>query len=181
MPKVYSHTDRPGRYYAATGNGEVQLYLEEIKNGRKQLTKNGIHNLYAEIQIDRDNCKVENILHQVAMGDLSRLRESQATYIDSTTMPKSLMEAQNLVLRMKQEFDKMPVEVKKEFGNSADKYVELMGTNEFKDIMAPYNEKIAKIAAEKNAKDYEKKVAEGAKLNYDIAKAQKNLEGVKAE
>ena len=90
------------------------------------------------------------------------------------------MDAQNLVIRMKDEFERMPLEVKEKFGNSADKYVELMGTKEFNEIMSPYNEKVAKIAAEKNHKEYERKVKEGAQLNYDIAKAQKALEGVEA-
>lgn len=181
MPKVYTHTERPGRRYAPTGDGTIKTYQEEIKNGRKQLTHVGFHDVYAEIQIDVDNCRIENILHQVAMGDYSALQAREATYVDATTMPKSLMEAQNLVIRMKDEFEKMPIEIRKEFGNSADKYVELMGTEEFKNIMSPFNEKIAKVAEEKNAKEYERKVKEGAKLNYDIAREQKILEGVKAE
>lgn len=90
------------------------------------------------------------------------------------------MDAQNLVIRMKSEFDKMPVEVKEKFNNSADHYVEMMGTKEFNELMAPYNEKVAKIAAEKNHKEYMQKVKEGAKLNYDIAKEQAALEGGQA-
>lgn len=181
MLKVYTHTDRPGRRFAPTGDGTIKTYQEEIKNGRKQLTHTGFHNVYAEIQIDVENCKIENILHQVAMGDYNALQAREATYVDTTTMPKSLMEAQNLVIRMKDEFEKMPIDIRKEFGNSADKYVEMMGTKEFQNIMAPYNEKVAKIAAEKSAKEYEKKVKEGAKLNYDIAREQKALEGGTAE
>ena len=177
MIKVYTHSDRPGRRFAPTGDGSIRTYQEEIKDGRKQLKHIGFHDVYSEIQIDVENCMIENILHQVAMGDYSALQAREATYVDTTTMPKSLMEAQNLVIRMKDEFEKMPMELKNEFGNSADKYVEMMGTKEFNDIMAPYNEKIAKIAAEKNAKEYERKVKEGAKLNYDIAKEQKALEG----
>ena len=57
----------------------------------------------------------------------------------------------------------------------------MMGTKEFNDIMAPYNEKVAKIAAEKNHKEYIQKVKEGAKLNYDIAKEVKALEGGQTE
>ena len=56
-----------------------------------------------------------------------------------------------------------------------------MGTETFKEKMSPYNEKIAKIAAEKSAKEYERKVKEGAKLNYDIAREQAALEGGKKE
>ena len=87
------------------------------------------------------------------------------------------MEAQNLVIRMKDEFYKMPLEVRKEFGNDPEVYVSEMGTEEFKEKMAPYNQKIAKIAEEKNHKEYLKKVQEGAQLNYDIKMAQTALEG----
>ena len=87
------------------------------------------------------------------------------------------MEAQNLVIRLKDEFYKMPIEVRKEFGNDPEQYVSEMGTEEFNTKMAPYNEKIAKIAEEKNYKEYQKKVQEGAQLNYDIKKAQLALEG----
>ena len=113
------------------------------------------------------------------MGDLSALNAREGTYCDATTMPKNLMEANNLMLRMRSEFEKMPMEVKEIFNNSADKYIELMGTEEFNEKMAPYNKQIAKIAEEKNHKEYLKKVAEGAQLNYDIKKAELALEGGK--
>lgn len=177
MPKVYSKYDVPTRKATPSGTGLLNLYQEEIKDGIKSLTKTGIDNVYQAIQLDLESTKIENILHAAMMGDLSALKAREGSYCDATTMPKSLMEAQNLVLRMKTEFEKMPLEVKEKFNNSPDKYVELMGTKEFNDIMSPYNDKVAKIAAEKSHKEYEKKVKEGAQLNYDIARAQKALEG----
>lgn len=177
MPKVYTKFNKPIPKKTPCGTGLLNEYQEEIKNGIKTLVLTGIKNTYEEIQMDLESCKIENILHAALMGDFSKLNAREGTYCDATTMPKSLMEAQNLVIRMKTEFEKMPVEVKEKFGNSADKYVEMMGTKEFNDIMAPLNEKIAKIAAEKSHKEYERKVKEGAQLNYDIAKAQKILEG----
>ena len=171
MPKVYTHFDRTPRTFCESGKEQIEVYQEEIKEGRKQLTHTGYHNVYREIQIDLDSCKIENILHQVAMGDLSALKAREATYVDTTNMPKTLMEAQNLVIRIKDEFDKMPMEVKKEFGNSADKYVELMGTEEFNEIMAPYNKKIADIAEAGSIKEYQKKVKEQAKFEKDVAAA----------
>lgn len=171
MPKVYSHFNRTPRIYTESGKQEIEVYQEEIKKGRKQLTQTGWHNVYEEIQLDLESSKIENILHQVAMGDLSALKAREATYVDTTNMPKTLMEAQNLVIRLKDEFDKMPIEVKKEFGNSADKYVELMGTDEFNEIMAPYNKKIADIAEAGSLKEYNKKVAAQAKFEKDVAAA----------
>lgn len=145
------------------------------------LEKTGQTDIYALIQADAESCKIENILKRVAMGDLEALQQREATYCDATTLPKNLMEAQNLTLRLKDEFYKMPLEVRKEFNNSPEEYVSLMGTDEFKKIMAPYNEKIAKIAMEKSDKEYRKKVEEGAKLNYDIAREEAKLKGGETE
>lgn len=178
----YTAVNKPPKKTTPEGNQYINTYQEEItKKGKLRLVRTGQTNVYESIQADLESTKIENILHQLAMGDLNALKQREATYCDVTTMPKSLMEAQNLVIRMKDEFYKMPVEVRKEFDNSAEKYVNLMGTNEFNEIMAPYNEKIAAIAKEKNYAEYQKKVKENAKLNIDIAKEQAAMEGGKTE
>lgn len=176
---IYSMLNRPHTTPCNPGTHYLNTYQEEIneKTGKLELVKTGETNVYEIIQTHADEVKIENILKQVAMGDMSALKQREATYVDATTMPKNLMEAQNLVIRMKDEFYKMPIEVRKEFGNDPEQYVSEMGTDTFKEKMAPYNEKIAKIAAEKSAKEYEKKVKEGAQLNYDIRKAETVLEG----
>lgn len=178
----YTAYNKPPAEATPAGNQYINTYQEIIdKKGKMRLEKTGQTNVYELIQQDAENCKIENILKRVAMGDLEALNQREATYVDATTLPKSLMEAQNLTIRLKDEFYKMPLEVRKEFNNSPEQYVSLMGTDEFKNIMSPYNEKIAKIAAEKNDKEYRRKVEEGAKLNYDIAKAQQEMEGGKKE
>lgn len=175
---IYSLLKTPKSKHTPAGTRYINEYQEQInKNGSMSLVKTGQTNVYEIIQLHKEECKIENILHAVAMGDLNALNQREAAYVDTTTMPHNLMEAQNLMIRMKDEFYKMPIEVRKEFGNDPERYVSLMGTDEFKEIMSPYNEKIAKIAAEKSHKEYEKKVKEGAQLNYDIARAQKSLEG----
>lgn len=168
---IYSRLNVPKKTPTPSGTQFLNLYQEEIKKGgNKTLVKTGETNVYEMIQEDADSCDIEKILHKVAMGDLAALNQREATYCDATTMPKTLMEAQNLVIRMKDEFYKMPIEVRKEFGNNPDRYVELMGTNEFLEIMAPYNAKIDAISKEKSDKEYRKKVEDGAKLNIDIEK-----------
>lgn len=181
MPRVYTKFDKPLPGHCPSGTGTLREYQEEIKKGVKGLVFTGLQNVYELIQQDYESTKIENILHAALMNDFSKLNAREGAYIDATTMPKSLMEAQNLVIRMKNEFEKMPTEVKEKFNNSADMYVEMMGTKEFNDMMAPYNEKIAKIAAEKDHAEYLAKVKEGAKLNYDIARETENLKGGAAE
>lgn len=175
---VYTMFELPPKTETPAGDHYINTYQEIInKKGKMTLEKTGQTNVYELIQADAESCKIENIMKRAAMGDLSALQQRDATYVDATTLPKSLMEAQNLTLRLKDEFYKMPLEVRREFDNSPEQYVALMGTQEFKEIMAPYNAKIAAIAQEKNDKEYRAKVKEGAKLNIDIAREQKIMEG----
>lgn len=148
-------------------------YLEVIKkDGSKELEEVGQTNIYEKIQSHAEQCKIENILHAAAMGDLSVFNQRETTYADATTLPKSLMEAQNLVLRMKQEFETMPLEVREIFNNSPEMYVNMMGTKEFNEKMSPYNKKIADIEKAGSLKAYEAKVKEAAKFNKDVKAAE---------
>ena len=178
MPKVYTQFDLPEAEPTPAGDIYLNVFQEEIqKDGTIAVICTGKTNIYDRIQEDLESTKIENILQAVAMGDLSVLRAQEPTYIDATTFPKNLMECQNIVLKAKQEFEKMPSEVKELFNNSADMYVAEMGTKEFFEKMSPYNEKIAAIEKEGSLKAYNKKVAEQAKFEQDVQAAK----GVKEE
>lgn len=159
------------RYYAPEGTHFLNVYQEEIVDGKKELVKVGETNVYERIQEDLEGTKIENILHAAAMGDLNALNQRETVYADTTTMPKNLMEAQNLVVKMKFEFEQMPLEVRKMFDYSAEKYVDEMGTDAFIEKMAPYNKRISDIQEAGNLKEYEKKVKQQAKFEKDVAAA----------
>ena len=168
---VYSLFDRPKTTATPAGTHFEPKYQEEITKKGKQLHKIGKTDIYAIIQSHSEECKIENILAQAAKGDYSMLKAREATYMDATTMPKTLMELENLTIKMKDEFYNMPIEVRKEFNNDPEQYITQMGTEEFKKKMAPYNDKIAKIAEEKNHAEYLKKVNETAKFYKDVENA----------
>lgn len=170
---------KPGkRFKTNSGTRYINTYQETIEDdGRLSLKITGQHDVYAEIQEDAEDCKIENILHRVAMGDLNALNQKELTYADATTMPKDWKEAQNMILDAKAEFYDLPVEIRKEFNNSAEQYISEMGTQAYLEKMAPYNDKIAAIEKEKNDKEYRKKVAEGAQLNIDIERETAKLKG----
>lgn len=156
------------RFFSPAGTHFLNTYTEVIKDGKKQLEKTGETNIYDKIQEDLEGTKIENILQAAAMGDLSALNQRETIYADVTEMPKTLMEAQNLVLKAKQEFEQMPLEVRKLFDNSPEKYVEEMGEKVFLEKMAPYNEKIKAIKEAGSLKEYKKKVAAEAKFQTDV-------------
>lgn len=177
---IYNQLNRPETKPSNPGTHFINTYQENITKKGIELVKTGESNVYELIQQDAEECKIENILHRVAMGDLAALNQREATYVDATTLPKSLMEAQNLQIRLKDEFYKMPMEVRRLFDNSPEIYVNEMGTPEFLEKMAPYNEKMLAISKEKSMKEYEKKVKEGAKLNIDIEREMATQKGEQA-
>ena len=179
---IYSQLNKPEHRYTPEGTMYLNTYQECLDdNGRVTLERIGQTNIYEQIQEEHEATKIETILHAVAMGDLQALQQREATYCDATTMPHSLREAQDLVIRLKDEFYDLPLEVRKEFGNSPEQYVSEMGTKEYLEKMAPYNEKIAAIEKEKSDKEYRKKVQEGAKLNIDIEREMAAQKGEKTE
>ena len=120
------------------------------------------------IQEDLESTKIENIIHKLAMNDFSVLREANLTYADADEYPKNLMEAQNIVVKAKEEFDKFPPEVKKEFNNSAEQYVSEMGTDIFLKKMAPFNDQMKEIEEKRRSDEYNAKVAETAAFNKAV-------------
>ena len=172
MPKVYTQFDHPKTKPTPAGDRYLAVFQEEIsKDGVKGLVCTGKKNVYDIIQEDKESTLIENILKATAMGDYSMLRMQDPVYIDATTFPKNLMECQNIVLKAKQEFENMPKEVRELFNNSPEAYVNEMGTKEFLEKMAPYNNKIAEIEKAGSLKAYNEKVAAQAKFEQDVAAA----------
>ena len=172
MPKVYTQFDHPKGKPTPAGDRYLDVFQEEItKDGTKELICTGKKNIYDIIQEDKESTLIENILKATAMGDYSMLKMQEPVYIDATTFPKNLMECQNIVLKAKQEFENMPKEVRELFNNSPEAYVNEMGTKEFFEKMTPYNNKIAEIEKAGNLKAYNKKVADQAKFEQDVAAA----------
>ena len=152
-PRFYSHIDRPKTVPSPNGTELLDTYTEQIKDGIKTIIKTGKTNVYDKIQASLEGTKIENVLQRLSVGDLSVLREAEPTFIDCTEMPKTMQEAQNLILKCKNEFETFPKEIKEKFDYSVDKYIEEMGTEKFYKKIGAFNdlanEKLANITESK--------------------------------
>lgn len=173
MPNVRTIFETSKRYHCTSGTGYENTYQEQIdkKTGRKILVKVGKTCVYDKIQEDLEPSKIENIIHKLAMGDYSVLREAQLTYADADDFPKDLREAQDIVIKAKEEFNKFPAEVRKEFNNSPEQYVSEMGTEKFIDKLAPYNDMIAKKKKQEESEAYNAEVIRTAEFNKAVNEA----------
>lgn len=126
---VYSRFNRPERMHTEAGRkfkNEYEIKIDE--DGHKRVHKSGETNLYERIQEALPDTLIINILDRAAMGDPEALARHQENYLDATDMPKTLAEAQNTIIRIQNEFEDLPAEVRKKFDFSAEKYVAEYGT-----------------------------------------------------
>ena len=74
--------------------------------------------------------------------DPNILNKRQGLYFDSTSMPKTFAEAQNAILALNQEFEKLPAEIKNKFNNSPEQYIAAYGSKEWGDKMGIIKETV---------------------------------------
>lgn len=124
----YTRYNRPKTIENETGTNFDKVRTMIIdENGHKKLVITGETNRYEKVQKHKEECLIENILAKATM-DPSILNQKEGKYFDATEMPKTLAEAQNKIIAVKQEFEKLPVEIRAKFDHSPEKYVQEYGS-----------------------------------------------------
>lgn len=123
-------------YAGAIGN-ETGTEFDDVRgfyinsDGIKTLHKTGKTNRQEMINAHLDEVLIENVVAKSSL-DPRLLEQVPGMSGDFTHMPKSLFEAQNMVLKIKDEFNSLPVEVRESFSNSVDRYIMEMGSEDWK-------------------------------------------------
>lgn len=126
--EFYSRLNPAPVIEAPAGSKEATTYQTQIdENGHKVTVPIGKTNIYDRIQSSLEETKIENIIKRFTEGDISAFRQGEPLYADMTEAPKTLMEAQNMIIRITEEFNNLPVEVRAKFDHSPEKYVALYG------------------------------------------------------
>lgn len=137
------------RQIAPSGSRMANTYEISIDaNGHKTLLKTGETNVYVMIQADLEDTKIENILEKARMGDITAFEKSKGYYMDTTEMPKTLAEAQNTIIKMKNEFEKLPLEVREKFDYSPEKFISEFGSAEWSDKLGLVEKTVEKVDKE---------------------------------
>lgn len=122
---------------APVGSRFAKTYLMTIDgHGHKVLKEDGLTDRYELIQSHLEETKIENIINKaLATGDMSGLMVGKPVYADFTNAPSTLAEAQNMLIAVEQEFEKLPLEIRAKFDHSATKYIAEYGTENWMNNM----------------------------------------------
>lgn len=132
------------------------------KNGERILIKDVEKHTFDEIQAHKEECLIENILKRSLEGDLQALEVMKGQYADITNAPNSLAEAQQAMITLKESFEHLPKDIRKEFDYNYEKYIAEFGSDEWAEKTgvkaALEKEKAAKEAAQKLDDDFAKAI-----------------------
>lgn len=137
--EFYTAYQTQGTTPSPTGDGFEPVFDYKVNNkGVKELVQTGKTNLYEKIQASAEYCEVYSILERFDNGDYSVLEKARGQFGDFTQFPKTLAERQQQLVDAEIMFDKLPLNVRKEFGNSFTQFLASFETGEYKDIFAKF-------------------------------------------
>ena len=147
----YSRSNKPPVESSPSGEDIVPVYsfVVDKETGKKELKVTGKRNIYKEIQAHKEECLVYNILERYVNGDISVLNKSQGMFADISNMPKSLNEAQEIILNAENLFKEMPFNIRSEFNHSMSEFVASISNGTFEDKVnkhfQPQSDKVESI------------------------------------
>lgn len=111
-------------HYAPVGTKTEMRHRASIDlNGRRELIKDKEVAIYDLIQSHREECEIENIIRRAVEGDYNALNAVNGVFQDITNCPSSIAEAQQYIINAKNEFDKLPKEIKAKFEYNPEVYI----------------------------------------------------------
>lgn len=151
--KFHKLTELKKTVAAPSGQPTVKEYIEKIdKNGSKYLEESGETNLYEKIQASHEETKIYNIIQRYEQGDDTALNRITGMYIDSTGMPKSIMEAHQRLEQIQNDFEKLPLEIRKDFNHNPSEFISRMSSGEGMEVFDKHAKKMTEKEIKKEAK-----------------------------
>lgn len=108
----------------------------------------GKTDLYLEIQSHKEECDLKLIMQRFANGETDVLQKVQGFYADVSDMPSSNFEILNRVIHAEQFFDSLPVEFKKKFGNSYEKFLASVDDQDFLELFSSDHDVVEDMKSE---------------------------------
>lgn len=137
----FSRVKRPKTIPHPKSSKFVTTYSIQINKdtGKKELVESGKTNIYEMIQASKEETMVYNILKRFQNGDIEALTKTKGVYGDFTSAPRTLAEAQQLLINAESHFNELPLEIRREFNMSASEYLASLTNGKFEQIISKYN------------------------------------------
>lgn len=105
------------------GFSEAPIFEPQLVDGELTLVQVGIDDVKGLIEASKEDCMISTIIDRFNRGDVSVLQRTQGFYGDVRNFPQNFQDVQNLLVKLRNEFDNLPSDLKLKFDGSFDNYV----------------------------------------------------------
>lgn len=130
-----AYGERKEKYPTPSGDPIIPIYEHRItKHGEKKLEKVGEKDIHAEIQTYEEETLISNIIARIMQGDTSMLHAT-GQYIDTTELPKTMIEAQQMMQDLQNYWKHLPLDIRREYGHSVEAFIADSGSEHWMQVM----------------------------------------------
>lgn len=122
--KVYSRFERPMTPFSPYGNGMDIVFEERFNAGVLSLEKVGEVPINPLVQESLEGTLIYNILERFNAGDPYALQKNIGQFVDATACPRSLAEAQQLLIDARNSFNSLPLDIRSKYGHNPMAFME---------------------------------------------------------
>ena len=117
----------------SSGSVFRQTYVREIDplSHKRSLVESDKINLVQLVQMSGKGLTVKDLINRFNAGDLSAIPEPVESYGDFTKSPKSLLEAEKLLINAKSKFDMLPLDIKSKYNNNSSEWLAAVNDGTF--------------------------------------------------
>lgn len=119
--------DKRVRHHCRPGARMKRMFSPAFdSDGNFELVESGTADLYDEIQSHRDSVDIQVLLKRYRDGDSLALERVQGMYGDFSNMPSTYSGMLNSMLKSREIFDSLPVEIRARFDHSFEQFISSM-------------------------------------------------------
>lgn len=138
MRNEFAKVSDPNSFSTNPGERYHILYSPKIRqDGTIALVECGKEDIQEMIDSFRDSTDMNYIVNRLMAGDDSVLNQKVPMYGDFTEMPKSYAEALQMVIDAKENFYKLPLDVRSQFDNDYMQWFATAGSDPWLEKMSP--------------------------------------------
>lgn len=163
----FDEEEREHFYCHAGDKVEIRHSPKVDANGRRELIPDKKVAVWDLIQSHKEECEIENIIRRAVEGDAYALNAKEGIYADITNCPSTIAEAQQFIINAKEDFEKLPKDIKQKFEYNPEIYVAEMSQNT--------TGWFEKMGYTEEARRYQEEFEASKKVQENTAKAMENL------
>lgn len=133
-------------FISASGSRKKKVYGPQFDGKKLTLIETGEMDIQDEINSHAMECDMSFILSRLGQGDTSVLRPGNPIFADFHNLPSNFREVLDVALNTENIFNKLPVEVRKQFDNDYREFIYKAGTDEWNKIMNPDQKEVSNEA-----------------------------------